>query len=809
MPTNYSTVTNGTRANLKANFDETQTKVNPCMDSVDEVRNRFSAYSGSFAIVSLENLRLRLDTDGSATSALVVETSNGDSLFRVSEDSSAKFFGSLAVAGTTTFTGAPTFSSLTASLPVFTNGSKTLTSNAMTGTGSVVMSASPTGTGTWALPIVNIAGRTALSDSLIGISARWTGNIAAVNGSLSGTLGVTGVQTNSEAIVFNGNGTGGTARIYKSAADGVVARGVAGSANDFALINVVGNIIFANPTGTGNLTVGYASGGVTIPGTATTTGVHTFTAAPVFSTLANRIMVAGPAGALTGNSNLAYDGSTITWGAGNTIIGATGAVSLSSTLAVTGNISTNGLVSIGAVPVPNTNTALDVRSANLAGATQYGILSQVVCAGATASGIGLATGLNSTGSYTMATGYGLNIYAPTLGATTVTNLIGLNIENQSGGGTNYAIKTGTAGLIQLGSLTASSAVATDASKNLVSVTNTGTGNNVLSASPTLTGTIAAASQTLSGSLTIGTTATTTGVHTFTAAPVFSSVSASQILSVDASKNLTSTATTGTGSVMLAASPTTTGTLTAAAITASGLTTATGGLSLGASFVDKTTSLTSNTTLTSAHSTVFCVTTGGGFTVTLPTAVGNTGLTYSIYKNDASTNPLTITTTLTQAIGAFSQMALNGNQAISWLIVVSNGTGWTIKDFNDCGSFTYTEATGVASTPTGTASYQLSIGGCSMSFTPVAGTGNTTVFTVTGMPGSLRPTVAKLCRVVVTDNGVAIGAMASIGTSGTITFSTEVASGTPVTFNSAGFTASGTKQLGNGSSDMTVSYNPWF
>ena len=54
----------------------------------------------------------------------------------------------------------------------------------------------------------------------------------------------------------------------------------------------------------------------------------------------------------------------------------------------------------------------------------------------------------------------------------------------------------------LSSLTASSAVATDASKGLVSVTNTGSGNNVLSASPTLTGTVAAASLSLS-SLTSG------------------------------------------------------------------------------------------------------------------------------------------------------------------------------------------------------------------------------------------------------------------------------------------------------------------
>lgn len=40
--------------------------------------------------------------------------------------------------------------------------------------------------------------------------------------------------------------------------------------------------------------------------------------------------------------------------------------------------------------------------------------------------------------------------------------------------------------LSLSALNASSAVATDASKNLVSVTNTGTGNNVLATSPTLT-----------------------------------------------------------------------------------------------------------------------------------------------------------------------------------------------------------------------------------------------------------------------------------------------------------------------------------
>jgi len=55
----------------------------------------------------------------------------------------------------------------------------------------------------------------------------------------------------------------------------------------------------------------------------------------------------------------------------------------------------------------------------------------------------------------------------------------------------------TVGNLLNSGLSASSAVATDASKNLVSVTNTGTGNNVLSASPTFTGTAAFATLTSS------------------------------------------------------------------------------------------------------------------------------------------------------------------------------------------------------------------------------------------------------------------------------------------------------------------------
>lgn len=175
------------------------------------------------------------------------------------------------------------------------------------------------------------------------------------------------------------------------------------------------------------------------------------------------------------------------------------AVSMSSTLGVTGTTTLTGNVGIGTGPA--TSAGLEIASASLVGTSQYGfVCNPVFGTGATTLGSAGTFKVTNSGSFTMGAARALHIISPTLGASTVTELVGLEIATQTGGGTNYAIRTGNSGLIQLNSLTASSAVATDASKNLISVTNTGTGNNVLSASPTLTGTINAASQTLSGTL---------------------------------------------------------------------------------------------------------------------------------------------------------------------------------------------------------------------------------------------------------------------------------------------------------------------
>ena len=91
--------------------------------------------------------------------------------------------------------------------------------------------------------------------------------------------------------------------------------------------------------------------------------------------------------------------------------------------------------------------------------------------------------------------------------TTLNNMTLANVTITSG---NVTITSGNVTVtnanvtsaLTLSGLTASTALALDASKNVVSVTNTGTGNNVLAGSPTLSGTVSAAAVTMSSDLTL-------------------------------------------------------------------------------------------------------------------------------------------------------------------------------------------------------------------------------------------------------------------------------------------------------------------
>jgi hypothetical protein len=164
----------------------------------------------------------------------------------------------------------------------------------------------------------------------------------------------------------------------------------------------------------------------------------------------------------------------------------------------------------------------------------------------------------------------------------------------------------TAGGVNVTGLTVSSAVATDASKNLVSVTNTGTGNNVLATSPTLVtpdlGTPSSGTLTNCTGLPLGSvTGLGANVSTFLATP--------------SSANLRSALTdeTGTGSAVFAQSPTlitpTLGAATATSINGVSIPIAT----------SATLDLADSSTLATSGANSITLTSTGATNVTLPTS----------------------------------------------------------------------------------------------------------------------------------------------------------------------------------------------
>lgn len=440
------------------------------------------------------SLRLTIDADNNGTGTCVSITHNGatDTIAKFCDDLASKFFG--AVTGTSlTLTGNATLakltasdsvlaatvnvSGLTASLPVFTNAGKTLASNAMTGTGSVVMSASPTLTGTAAF----------------------------ANTTTSGTALTTGVHTFTAAPVFSS--ATASLPMFTDASKGLVSNAM---------------------TGTGS---------VMMSASPTTTGTLTGAAANFSSTLS------------AGTTTLGAAGSTST----NLIVNGAIYDSVSSNASYLNAALRNGSTGTAAISI------LDVGES-----TTANIRTQYYGSGFTTSGYNIAaSGMLTTGSaasggmtlliqanapfrvYTNATERytisGAGVHTLT-GAASVTSTLtlgaGVNMENAQG--INMKNSGGTYRQV----------LALQSDNTLDIGATVDGGIRFFAGVATAAGTVSSV-----GGWSLPSTLNVTGVATFTAAPVFSSVTASQTLEVDGSKSLTSVAQTGTGSYVKATSPT--------------------------------------------------------------------------------------------------------------------------------------------------------------------------------------------------------------------------------------------------------------
>ncbi len=149
---------------------------------------------------------------------------------------------------------------------------------------------------------------------------------------------------------------------------------------------------------------------------------------------------------------------------------ASGLITMTRSVSMTSNLSVTGVVGFGAVAT--STIALNVNNSALTGTTQHGIVSQsTFTSSATAFGRAInAQVKTAAASFTLAEAVALFVDVTTKGAgSTITNLYGLKIENQTQGDTNYAIHTGL-GLVRFGT----DNIIISTSKTPASASDTGT-----------------------------------------------------------------------------------------------------------------------------------------------------------------------------------------------------------------------------------------------------------------------------------------------------------------------------------------------
>jgi hypothetical protein len=191
----------------------------------------------------------------------------------------------------------------------------------------------------------------------------------------------------------------------------------------------------------------------------------------------------------------------------------------------------------------------------------------------------------------------------------------------AGSGTSVGLNVGTGKTLAVGgtanfsALTASTALALDASKNVVSVTNTGTGSNVLATSPTLTTpTIGVATATSVNKVALTAPATSATLTLADGSTLVTSGAYSTTLTVTGTTTVT-LPTTGTLATLAGSETFTNKTLTNPTVT---------------NYVETLYSVTGSATLALTNGTVQKVTTSSSTTITLPASVTGKSFTVIVY-----------------------------------------------------------------------------------------------------------------------------------------------------------------------------------
>ena len=365
--------------------------------------------------------------------------------------------GTLGVTGVATFTAAPIYSALTASLPVFTDGSKGLVSNAMTGTGNVVMSASPTLTGTIGAASMTLSGT--LNGNTI---TTGTGTLTLGAGSTlatSATNSITLTSTGSTNVTLPTTGTlatlAGTEELDNKTLDSSVGKGPWTASGTWTLPAVTLGGAVTVPTGvavTGAGTAsiaGFKSGSFGTAGNAgtvallgATSGTATFSvdATSATVTLDKALTVSG---ATTLSAALTYGGVTLS----NAVTG-TGNMVLSASPTLTGTALVAALTASGAITANAGLTVASGQTLTLTGATVAGTptwsSSQAITLSTAAqpniTSVGTLTGLTVSGNTTVGDGTG----APQLrirGADASNSLLSFDKANSTGMWQLYRVAT--------------------------------------------------------------------------------------------------------------------------------------------------------------------------------------------------------------------------------------------------------------------------------------------------------------------------------------------------------------------------------